>query len=137
MQKRFAQQISQQQLAVAGIVAALFFVALFAFVLIPALAPDTSAVTLTCLEDEEGDCLRLPQVTGINLDGAEFAFPDDFSHALYAGGHALRPRATRSGSGMGAVCSVNWQTMKSTSPISISPLCPTSRQQCAFWCRRV
>jgi type II secretory pathway component PulM len=79
MQKRFAQQISQQQLAVAGIVAALFFVALFAFVLIPALAPDTSAVTLTCLEDEEGDCLRLPQVTGINLDGAEFAFPDDFS----------------------------------------------------------
>lgn len=53
-------------------------------------APETSSMLLgekiqelACLEDAEGHCLVMPNVSGINIDSEPLNFPDSFSEDYY------------------------------------------------------
>lgn len=62
-------------MALAGLTIVLTGVLIF---VLPRLAPATTGVVLNCIPDEDGDCLRLPDVVGINLNGTSISLPGAF-----------------------------------------------------------
>lgn len=76
----------QKQLLILLVALLIFVVLLIGLVLqfAPQLSPvetssnADSARTRLCLQDEQGRCLRLPTVTGLDLDNQGRTFPDDF-----------------------------------------------------------